>query len=114
MTPDHWARIKEIFGVAMEVSGDDRVRYLDDACGPDNLLRQEVERLLAAPQDSWLRGPAETGSIPELVAGRVLGRYTIEQKLGQGGMGAVYKARDSTLQRSVALKVLPGWRLAGG
>ena len=106
MTPERWAHLKEVFGAALEKAPDERSPFLDQACGADGLLRREVERLLAAPQDSWLKNPVEAGTLPELGAAQVLGRYRVESKLGQGGMGAVYKAHDTVLRRPVALGAL--------
>jgi Tol biopolymer transport system component len=89
-----------IYLAASALGGEERKRYLDGHC-PDFDVRQLVEELLAADQPATL----ETGSR--------LGHYQILAKLGAGGMGCVYEAQDSRLNRVVAIKVLPPDRQSG-
>jgi Tol biopolymer transport system component/predicted Ser/Thr protein kinase len=84
--------VDDVSKAALELDGEARKRYLDEHC-PDPGFRQEVERTLAAT--------------PRLEPGSRLGHYEIRAKIGSGGMGWVYEARDTRLQRTVAIKVLP-------
>jgi eukaryotic-like serine/threonine-protein kinase len=109
MTAERWEQIKEVFCGALEQSEGERAAWLDTACGADDLLRAEVERLLAQ-DDGSMKSPAAAvlaQTTPELAAGDLLSHYRVEVKVGQGGMGAVYRAYDTRLRRQVALKILP-------
>ena len=112
---------EEIFGAARDLPPEDRSAYLVRACRGSPELRNLVEELLYDYQrmGSFLDGPllAGNGVGPPsltvsghiLTSGHKLGRYTVTEPIGSGGMGAVYRARDEKLERVVAIKILsPG------
>ena len=105
-----WDRVKQVFQSALERSPDTRPAFLDAACGDDRSLRAEVESLLRAHEQagSFAERPAIDGVTGRpLQRGDRLGPYDIVELVGAGGMGDVYRARDTKLGRDVAIKVLP-------
>jgi Tol biopolymer transport system component len=115
-----WSRVKEIFDAALSQPPDQRAAVVRDACGADLALSDEVESLLRAhaAAGSFAERPAIDGLAsqdpaiaapggPALAAGDEIGPYRILGPLDAGGMGEVYRALDTTLQREVAVKVLP-------
>jgi serine/threonine protein kinase/Tol biopolymer transport system component len=116
MTPERWQQVSQIYHEALGRSSGERVAFLREACRDDEALRQEVESLLAEPAsaEDFLARPvlamaAELMDDPAEppLTGQRLGTYDILDLLGVGGMGQVYRARDTRLSRDVAVKVLP-------
>ncbi len=106
---------KEIFLAAIEkATPEERIAYLDGACGKDALLRRRVENLLARhfQHDSFMKEPAVEGSGTVVLPlsespGTVIDRYKLLEKLGEGGFGAVYVAEQKEpVKRRVALKII--------
>ena len=109
---ERWENVRRLFHDALErPPGEERARFLDSACGDDPELRVEVESLLTSHDragsflESSILG-AEAGTAV-LAAGTRLGPYEITDLIGVGGMGEIYRARDTRLARDVAIKVLP-------
>jgi len=105
---DHWTLTKEIFAACHDLPPAERGPRIVELCRGDHILQREVESLIASFEQSgdFLEAPA-AGGADSVGAGSKLGPYQIEARIAAGGMGEVYRARDTRLDRTVAIKILP-------
>jgi serine/threonine protein kinase len=116
MTPEEWHKIKSVLETALELDDADRRVYLESACAGQTAMRTEVESLLKSHEedDAFLEQPAAVeaaelmASTARIWIGRRLGHYELLEQIGEGGMGAVYRAvrADGLYDKQVAIKLI--------
>ncbi|MGH9796038.1 MAG: serine/threonine-protein kinase [Candidatus Acidiferrales bacterium] len=113
MDPERWRRIEALFLETLEQEAGARLAFVASRCDGDPELKHEVERLLEADGKTTKGLGAAVGEAvrsfgERITAGARIGAYEIVGRIGEGGMGTVYRARrgDGVFQKDVAIKVV--------
>src|SRR6267378_2891919 len=122
MTPEIWQKLKSLFHTALELESEERAAFLNRSCDGNEVLRNQIEKLLASHHDAgaFLDSPAVVdagliatevhleGDSAQALAGQRIGPYEIIREIGRGGMGTVFLAvrADDQYRKLVAIKLV--------
>ena len=118
VTPEQWSAVREVFDEALEIEAADRNVWLENRCGTDRTVLEEVQRLLIADNTVDNAGLFNSSLLSldasDDLTGREVGPYRLLDKIGEGGMGCVYRAirADAAFDKTVAVKLI-GFRHPG-
>jgi hypothetical protein len=111
---DRWRRVDELFHLTLSRPAEEREAFLETACAGDPVLLADVRSLVSADAaeggcEDWVPqvAAAWVSERSPSLAGSLVGRYRVLERLGAGSMGEVYRAEDTALRRQIALKILP-------
>jgi serine/threonine protein kinase len=112
---ERWQHVEEIFGEALQRDPAKRDAFVREACHGDGELHREVSSLLAHHDEGTASEPWAADAAAQLIVapvslqpGQLLGPYRIDAFVAAGGMGQVYRATDTRLNRAVAIKICAG------
>jgi len=124
MNAEKWTKINEIFHAALEIEAEKRLRFIKEKCGDDAEMFVEISKLICAHENSenFIENHVANNALeilsnenkendlnksPDFTDFQKIARFGIVKMLGKGGMGEVFLAQDESLERDVAIKILP-------